>query len=97
VPLIGCVLDDGDSDGPSYRLNWPGVFPNQAAERKRIPTPVEFTTPISDRKPLEFLSFEADLPRIEAGDEPANPVPPCDRATGAHCTNPPPGARFYPL
>src|SRR5207248_2940377 len=37
-------------------------------------------------------AFETDLPRIEL-----NVDPPCDRQTGEHCVNPPPGANFYPI
>ena len=25
-PIIGCVLDDGDFDGPAYQNTWPGTF-----------------------------------------------------------------------
>jgi hypothetical protein len=39
------------------------------------------------------VGFEADLPRIEAADFGGI----CDRSTGTGCTNPPPGARFYPF
>ena len=96
VPIIGCVAADGDWDGPSYRLDWPGVFPNQTAERTRIPTPVQFTVPTSGGRPVERVSFETDLPAIEGG-EPASRPPFCDQATGANCVNPPHGARFDPI
>ena len=26
IPIKGCVLDDGDFDGPSYQRDWPGTF-----------------------------------------------------------------------
>jgi hypothetical protein len=97
IPLIGCVLDDGDFDGPSYRFDWPGTFKNPRADRRLHGTAVRFTVPTSGGRPLEKVSFETDLPRIERGDEPGNPLPGCDKFTGAHCVNPPPGARFYPL
>jgi hypothetical protein len=45
---------------------------------------------------VSTVAFEADLPRIEADDSQFNP-PFCDRATGAHCVNPPAGARFHPF
>jgi hypothetical protein len=52
--------------------------------------------PTSHGRPLERVAFETDLPRIERG-EPANHQPECDRVTGAHCVNPPVGAKFYPI
>jgi len=96
LPLIGCTLDDGDFDGPSYRFDWPGTFKNPAADMKVHATAFKFTAPTSNGKPLERVAFETDLPRIERG-EPGNHQPECDRDTGAHCVNPPPGAQFYPL
>ncbi len=33
IPITGCVLDDGDFDGPSYRLDWPGTFRNPFLDR----------------------------------------------------------------
>jgi hypothetical protein len=96
IPIMGCVLDDGDWDGPSYGFNWPGTFSNPQADAKVHETPFRFTVPTSGGKPLEKVSFESDMPRIERG-EPAGPLPACDRLTGAHCVNPPPGAKFYPI
>jgi hypothetical protein len=94
VPIIGCLLDDGDFDGTSYQRNtWPGGSPGNQA---KVPTPVQFRSPRSDGKPLERIAFENDLPRIEVG-EPGSPEPVCDRSTGEHCLNPPPGAEFYPI
>jgi hypothetical protein len=34
------------------------------------------------------FQFEADMPAVESS---------CDTTTGAGCTNPPPGAEFYPF
>jgi hypothetical protein len=95
-PIKGCVLDDGDFDGPSYQPDWPGSWKNPALDRSFHGTPVRVTVPTTDGKPLEQVAFETDLPRIERG-EPGNHQPECDRVTGAHCVNPPPGARFYPI
>ncbi len=97
IPIKGCVLDDGDFDGPSYRLDWPGTFKNPLLDRLLHPTPVRYTVPVSGGRALERMAFETDLPRIERGDEPGNPLPGCDANTGANCVNPPPGAQFYPL
>ncbi len=96
IPIIGCVLDDGDFDGPSYLRDWPGTFRNSTIDSRLHGTPVKFTPPTSGGKALEQVAFETDLPRIERG-EPGNPTPQCDRVTGANCVNPPPGAQFYPI
>ena len=97
VPIIGCVGDDGDFDGPAYGFNWAGTLRNAAADRALHPTPIQFTLPTSNGRTLDRFAFENDLPRIERGDEPGNPEPFCDANTGANCVNPPPGAQFYPL
>jgi len=96
IPIIGCLLDDGDFDGPSYQLDWPGTFANPAADRAVHPTPMRFTVPKSHGKALERVAFENDLPRIERG-EPGGATPECDALTGANCVNPPVGAKFYPI
>ena len=96
IPIIGCVLDDGDFDGPSYQLDWPGTLSDPEQDLRLHGTPMRFTVPTSKGRPLEQVAFETDLPRIERG-EPGNPAPECDRETGAHCVNPPPGAEFYPI
>ena len=96
IPIIGCLLDDGDFDGPSYQHDWPGSFTNATLDQAKHGTPFRFTVPTSHGKSLENVSFETDLPRIERG-QPGNHQPECDRATGAHCVNPPVGAKFYPI
>jgi hypothetical protein len=96
IPIIGCVLDDGDFDGPSYQLDWPGTFTNPSLDKRLHGTPLRFTVPTSHGKPLEKVTFETDLPRIERG-EPGNVSPQCDALTGANCVNPPVGANFYPI
>ena len=55
-----------------------------------------FTSPLSAGRDYARIAFEADLPRIEASDL-GGPGPFCNRTTGAHCVNPPPGAKFYPF
>ena len=96
IPIMGCVLDDGDFDGPAYQHDWPGSFANPTADAKVHTTPFRFTVPTTDGKALENVSFETDLARIERG-EPGNPTTQCDAFTGANCVNPPPGAKFYPI
>jgi len=96
IPIKGCVLDDGDFDGTSYQFDWPGNFKKPRLDRLLHGTPVRFTVPTTRGRPLERVAFEADLPRIERG-EPGNAQPECDRLSGAHCVNPPRGAKFYPI
>jgi hypothetical protein len=96
LPIIGCVLDDGDFDGPSYRLTWPGTWLKPRIDRRFHGTPFMFTPPSSNGTPIEGVAFETDLPRIERG-QPGSHQPECDAETGAHCVNPPVGARFYPI
>jgi hypothetical protein len=95
VPLKGCVLDDGDFDGPAYGFNWAGTG-DPATDRQLHPTPIQFTLPTSNGRTLDRFAFENDLPRIERG-EPGNAQPECDALTGANCVNPPVGAQFYPI
>ncbi len=83
---------DNDYDGQSYQNRWPGTLPDAATDARLHPTPVIFTSPTSRGRQYEDVRFEADLPAIER-----DVVPACDRTTGAHCTNPPLGAAFYPF
>ena len=96
VKIDGCFAPDGDYDGQSYRLDWPGTNPNVAQDRALHPSPVLFTSPLSRGRNYRTIAFETDLPRIEASDSQLNP-PFCDRTTGANCVNPPHGAQFYPF
>jgi hypothetical protein len=97
VMINGCFSGDGDWDGQSYRLDWPGTNPNPFIDRLLHPTPVMFTSPLANgRTNYSRVAFETDLPRIEQEDSQINP-PFCDRLTGANCVNPPTGAQFYPF
>ena len=96
VKINGCLASDGDFDGQSYRLDWPGTDPNVARDRALHPSPVLFTSPTTHGRNYSTVAFETDLPRIEASDSQLNP-PFCDRTTGANCVNPPHGAQFYPF
>ena len=97
VPIGGCIGEtptDDDYDGVPYQLTWPGTG-TPGVDRATKPQPVLFTSPlIRGRQQFDRVAFETDLPRIEDNDTLANP---CNRQTGAHCVNPPPGANFYPL
>jgi hypothetical protein len=90
VPVTGCIAmnSDLDFDGPSYQPDqWPGT--GGKADKQRHPTSITFTSATYDgNHDYGQIAFEADMPAIE---------PTCNTATGAGCTNPPPGAAFYPL
>jgi hypothetical protein len=96
IHINGCVQGDGDFDGPSYGLNWPGTFKDAARDRRLHPTSVLINSPTSGGRKLEHVAFETDLPRIERGDQPGA-IQHCDFHTGQGCTNPPIGAEFYPF
>ena len=55
-----------------------------------------FTSPLTGGKNYSVAEFETDLPAIEVKGAQANP-PFCNAITGAHCVNPPNGAKFYPF
>jgi hypothetical protein len=89
---VGPADGDEDFDGESYQNRWPGTLPNAANDARLHPSPVLFTSPTSRGRQIEDVRFEANLPSIER-----DVVPACNRLTGAHCTNPPKGAAFYPF
>ena len=49
-PIIGCVLDDGDFDGPSYQKTWPGTFVKPRVDRRLHGTAFTFTAASSNDK-----------------------------------------------
>jgi hypothetical protein len=86
-----CQSTDFDFDGYNYHKVWT-VTPKH-------PTEWYFKSPLSRNytsfqfvNPYNQVAFEADLPRIEASDFFGT----CNRDNGHGCTNPPPGAQFYP-
>jgi hypothetical protein len=89
--IPGCLMfgiGDSDFDGYSYHADWPNGSPN-------FPTPMYLSSPRTGggfTSTYNTARFETDLPRIE---EP-NSGGVCDHHTGTGCTNPPPGAQFYP-
>jgi hypothetical protein len=94
VQIGGCTGTDSDFDGVSYQKTWPGSVPSQSQNTLFNPESIRFSSPtFNGGRNYSRVGFEADLPRIEATDQGGN----CDRATGANCVNPPPGAAFYPL
>jgi hypothetical protein len=94
VQIGGCISTDNDFDGPEYGATWPGTGPNNGQDAKYHTTPITFTSPtFNNGSNYSRVAFEADLPRIEAADFGGV----CNRFTGVGCTNPPPGASFYPI
>jgi hypothetical protein len=94
VPIGGCIATDNDFDGVPYQRVWPGTDPNRGQDKKYHPSPIVFTSPLfNGSQNYSRVAFETDLPRIEAADFGGT----CDRFTGTGCTNPPPGANFYPI
>jgi len=94
-PIGGCLGTDFDFDGPEYGFNWPGSRASHAENAAFNSTPIRFTSPKFNHSSQNYdrVGFETDLPRIET---PATGGT-CDRTTGEGCTNPPPGAAFYPI
>jgi hypothetical protein len=92
--IPGCIgTDVPDFDGYPYQADWPNSMSAGA-----FPSPTLTSSPLSQNgrgafaNPYSGIQFEADLPRIEAPDSGGT----CDRYTGAGCSDPPPGAAFYP-
>jgi hypothetical protein len=96
--ITGCINADLDFDGPTYVPDWPGTLANVAMDQSLHAAPIAFTSPLftsahsGRHENYSAVAFEADLPSFE-------PFPQCNpNAPGAPgCTNPPPGAAFYPL
>ena len=61
-----------------------------ATDQQLHPQSFVFTSPLTGGQNYNRTAFEADLPAIEFATG-------CDTLTGSGCTNPPPGAAFYPL
>jgi hypothetical protein len=85
--IEGCIGTDVDFDGYAYQPDWPDGSANH-------PGPQIFSSPESLVGPATWapvstdIRFEADLPALQ-------PLATCD-FQGNGCTNPPPGANFYP-
>jgi hypothetical protein len=94
VQVGGCIASNTHFDGTSYLPDWPGTGPNHGQDTKYHADPITFTSPLfNGSENYSRVAFEADMPRIEAADFGGN----CNRTTGENCTNPPPGAQFYPI
>jgi hypothetical protein len=94
--VIGCIITERDFDGVPYLANsWPGGTKDREADEDLRPQPIQFTSPLfvdkhGHLRNYKRVAFEADIPAI-------TPNPPCSHRTGVGCTNPPPGAQFYPI
>jgi hypothetical protein len=97
VQIDGCFSADQDWDAQSYRNDWPGTNPIPGQDRKFHPSPLLFTSPLTNHGTENYstVAFETDLPAIEASQD--DVATRCDRTTGANCVNPPFGAQFYPF
>jgi hypothetical protein len=83
--IRGCLGTDRDFDGFAYQADWPDGTANH-------PGPWTFKSPqtLSNgtwKSAYDKIQFESDMPLISRG---------CHVFTGIGCTNPPPGANFYP-
>ncbi len=90
IPISGCVGGlDSDFDGVPYQFTWPGTLSNSGKDHQFNPRAILFTSPLANGNTnYDRVAFETDLPAIE---------PACDPISGNGCTNPPPGAQFYPI
>jgi hypothetical protein len=105
VKINMCTDIDGDFDGVSYLDSWPGSISNPTADALIHPTPVRFTSPLTNGQNFSSMSFESDVTRDESSDTSFNVQQPCERhisnpgdpVPGLGCTNPPPNSTFYPF
>lgn len=105
-PIGYCINGDFDFDSASYKLKWPGTGPS-AADALLKPSPIRFTSPqfhrtdgdandaddhVGELHDFSRVAFETNLPGNEQ-----TTIPACNVITGNGCTNPSPGAQFYPI
>jgi hypothetical protein len=93
IQVGGCVNDDLDFDGTSYGFNWPGTLASTHRDQQLHPEPIRLTSPVfiaQDGHVHNFdrVAFETDIPGFDAN---------CDSVTGAGCSVPAKGMRFYPF
>jgi hypothetical protein len=95
--IPGCLGSNEGFDGASYlAADWP----NGTNDGVTVPTPIEFTSPLTgtnDSQAYGDVAYEADIPRITG----LNVTDwSCSRVTGANCNNPPLNdngdSAFYP-
>jgi hypothetical protein len=94
IDIGGCLDADLDFDGPPYLLDWPGTSADVKKDQSLHPQPYRFTSPLfiatatGNKENYDNVAFETDQPAFE---------PSCNVNDGSGCTNPPPGAKFYPV
>jgi hypothetical protein len=93
IQVGGCINDDLDFDGVSYRLNWPGTLTDAHKDQQLHPQPIRLTSPLflaqdGGLQNFDRVAFETDIPEFD---------PNCDVLTGAGCSVPAKGMRFYPF
>lgn len=97
IKIGGCLGTDTDWDGPTYFLNWPGTLTPPHKDHTLHPDPIIFTSPVflhtSISTNYDKVAFETDLPGLEE----SFGTNACSTLTGKNCTNPPTGAKFYPM
>lgn len=74
--------------GVSYQPVWPGTLKSAERDRQLHGQSFLVTSPRSNGRDYERMAFEVNLPKIEIG---------CPAEGGDGCSNPPPGAVFYPI
>jgi hypothetical protein len=72
VQVSACLDTNTGFDGVPYKPVWPD------GNTTLHPTPIQFSSPLTDDKNYSRAAFETDLPRIEFNT--------CNRATGVGCT-----------
>jgi hypothetical protein len=88
VKVGGCITDfDDDFDGPSYKLDWPGV----GADPLKTSEPVRFSSPTFNGQQYSSMAFETDLLVLERA------FGYCTNDTLGDCLKPPAGSDFYPI
>jgi len=90
VSISGCLGSDFDFDGPAYQPDWAGTLSDPVEDRRLHSRSFVVTSPSTGGANYTRMAFETDLPDIEFAVG-------CDVTTGFGCSNPPPGAAFYPL
>jgi hypothetical protein len=93
IQVGGCTNDELDFDGQSYVRDWPGTLADVRRDQQLHPQPIRFTSPLfiapdGGLRNFDTVAFETDMPAFD---------PNCDINTGAGCTVPAQGMKFYPF
>lgn len=93
IQVGGCTNDELDFDGQSYVKDWPGTLADVRRDQQLHPQPIRFTSPLfiapdGGLRNFDTVAFETDMPAFD---------PNCNTNTGAGCTVPAQGMKFYPF